>query len=212
MLNCSLEAINQQINKPITAGADGGFNFSEEQNKDLKSMKSREYLDELQRQVREKQMQKQREKDDADRAEKKMMAEQAYNNPFGRAGGGAPIKDKEGNVMADLKQVRADPNAYSPRSAFAPPPPQNSMGFVPSIYDNQPSFGNNNSRSSDMLAAMMANHPSPFGLESDRNKAAPVLTNGAGEPSYARGGNGIFGDAKVNTLMPHLSFFSRHDI
>jgi hypothetical protein len=190
--------INQQINKPITAGADGGFNFSEEQNKDLKSMKTREYLDELQRQVREKQLLKQREKEDAERAEKKMLAEQAYNNPFGRAGGGAPIKDKDGNVVADLSQVRADPNAYSPRSAFAPPPPQNSIGFVPSIYDHPGSLNQANSRSSDMLAMMMANQPSPFGFESNRNKAAPMLTNGAGEPSYARGGNGIFGDAKVN--------------
>jgi hypothetical protein len=198
-LNLFLKALNAAINKPITSGADGGFNFSEEQNRDIKSMKSREYLDELQQQVREKQMLKQREKEEAGRAEKKMMAEQAYNNPFGKAGGGAPIKDKEGNVVADLSQVRADPNSYSPRSAFAPPPQQQYTpgNFVPSIYEQPPS-NLNNSRSADMLAAMMANQPSPFGFDSNRNnKPAPMLTNGVGDPSYARGGNGIFGDAKA---------------
>lgn len=183
------------MNKPVTSGVEGGFMFTEEQNKDLKNISKKEYVDELQRQIREKQLAKQREKEEDERLEKKMLIEANVNNPFGRSGGGAPIKDKEGNIVADLSQVRADPEQYSPRSLVPP-------SFAQQMSMNQPPPStlqtSNQSRSSEMLAFMMANQPAPFGSNTNRaGNKAPQVTNGAGEPSYVRGGNGIFGEGKV---------------
>ena len=197
-------AFIQRLNKPVTAGgSDGGFAFSEEKNKDLKSLKTREYLDELQRQVREKQLMKQREKEEQERMDRKIAMEAASNNPFGRAGGGAPLKDKEGNVLADLSQVRAEPEQYSPLGGAVAAGPPGLMGG---------GLSSTNNRSSEMLAFIKSNGQSsaPFGsggvlvggYDSSRNKPAqPMLTNGVGEPSYARGGNGIFGEAKTEEQL-----------
>jgi hypothetical protein len=186
----------QQMNKPITSGADGGFNFSEVQNKDLKALKAKEYQEELQRQMREKQLAKQREKDEQERLEKKAQVEAAVYNPFGRAGGGAPLKDKEGNVVADLSQARADPSQLSPRAGVTNIP-------ITSNNHSNLNASNGNNRSTEMLAYLMSQQqpgaPNNFDFDTNRNKQpAPQFTNGVGDPSFARGnGNGIFGEAKV---------------
>ena len=173
----------QQQNNP--------FNFSEEAlNKDSKEYKQKQYQEELQRQVREKQLQKQREKEDKERADKKMLEEAVTYNPYGRAGGGAPIKDREGNTVADLSQVRADPDQYSPRALAANPNPN--------------PFSFNRTGSNDMLNFMMTQ-------QNPHQQQSSVLNIGGGggggggttrqvneDSPFARGGNGIFGEGKVS--------------
>lgn len=173
---------NQQLANPSTTG----FNFSENQNKDIKQMKAKEYQDELARQVREKQLAKQKEREEKERLERKIAVENANFNPFGRSGGGAPLKDRDGNIMADLSQVKSDPAQYSPRSvAMAPPAPGM---YAPNAF------------SSNMPPSMTENYGSmpPYLFDQNTSRVNAKSKMGSNdEPSFARGGNGIFGEAKV---------------
>lgn len=148
------------------------FGFGAGNQNDQKAMKVREYQEELERQVREKQLKKQKEKQEQDKLDKKMLLETAIYNPFGRSGGGAPIKDKDGNTVADLSQVRSDPLQYSPRDL---PPSQ-------SVINNLLNAGPNRTNSNDFL-----NNP---GLNANKK------TSSNDEQSFARGGHGIFGEGK----------------
>jgi centrosome and spindle pole-associated protein 1 len=199
---------NTHINNPLTigsygslnnlakAGQDAPFNFSEDQNKDAKATKAKEYQEELQRQVREKQMQKQREKDEQERLDKKMLADIASYNPYGRAGGGAPIKDKEGNTVADLSQVKADPSQYSPRDLPSQQQQQQkpsfnfnpNSGFGPSSPNTFAPFNNSSFLTPSQQAQQQQQ---PNFLNSSRGNAPP-----GEDQKFARGGNGIFGEAK----------------
>ena len=156
---------------------DTGFSFSEERDKDLKTIKAKEYSDELQRQMREKEMQKQRERAEQEILDKKMLVENALYNPYGRGGGGAPLKDKDGNVIADLSQIRpTDPN-HSPRE---PRPPSNEI-LNRLVLMQQP--------------VTTVTTLTPLTTLTTLNTS--ILKTKDEEPNYARGGNGIFGEAKV---------------
>ena len=156
---------------------DTGFSFSEERDRDLKTMKAKEYSDELQRQMREKEIQKQRERAEQEILDKKMLVENALYNPYGRGGGGAPLKDRDGNVIADLSQIRtSDPN-HSPRE---PRPPSNEI----------------------LNRLVLMQQPVTTVTTLTPLTTLTTLTNASilkkdEEPNYARGGNGIFGEAKV---------------
>ncbi len=184
--------VQQLHTTPTTFGTsrqpvvDNGFNFTEEQNKDLKSLKAKEYQEELQRQVREKQMQKQREKEEKEKMDKKMLMETMTYNPFGRSGGGAPIKDKEGNVVADLSQVKSDSARFSPRDIV---PPQNQFAFP---------APNNPKGSNEMLNLLFKSPQSPTTQQSFFGGGFNTASNNNnnGDQSFARGGNGIFGEGK----------------
>lgn len=142
-----------------------------------KALKAKEYQEELERQVREKQLKKQKEKEEQDKLDKKMLLENAIYNPYGRSGGGAPIKDKEGNTVANLSQVRADPLQYSPRDL---PPPQSVINNL--LYSNPGNQNSSRVNSNDFL-----------------NNSAPNTTRktgGGDDQSFARGGHGIFGEGK----------------
>ena len=174
------------------------FNFSEEaNNKDSKEYKQKMYQEELQRQVREKQMQKQREKDEKEKLDKKMLDEAVSYNPFGRAGGGAPIKDREGNTVADLSQVRADPDQYSPRTLTQ-------AAQNPFLYPNSSSKTGSN----EMLNFMMTQQQPHQQQSSILNIGGGSGGGGGGggtnrqvneDSPFARGGNGIFGEGKSDT-------------
>nr|XP_022314232.1 trichohyalin-like isoform X30 [Crassostrea virginica] len=59
----------------------------------------RSYQEELDRQIEEKRYRKQREKEEQMRYEKKLDDEIKNYNPFGRGGGGAPLRDNQGNIV-----------------------------------------------------------------------------------------------------------------
>ncbi|XP_057705717.1 centrosome and spindle pole-associated protein 1-like isoform X2 [Corythoichthys intestinalis] len=63
------------------------------------------YADELKQQILEKQERKRAEREEQERYEAKLEAEMRRLQPWGRGGGGAPLKDHTGNVIADLKQM-----------------------------------------------------------------------------------------------------------
>lgn len=165
------------------------FPFSDEPPKDAKAQKAKEYQEELQRQVREKQIQKQREKEEQARLDQKIIMESSNYNPYGRSGGGAPIRDRSGNVVANLAQIRADPEKYSPRPDMPPPPqpPANNKNFSPDYHQpnvQQFSFGN------QFQSASNENLMQQFGFNTTSQ------TSREDGQSFARGGNGIFGEGK----------------
>ncbi|XP_061182237.1 centrosome and spindle pole-associated protein 1-like [Saccostrea echinata] len=104
----------------------------------------RSYQEELDRQIEEKRLRKQREREEQLRYEKKLDDEIRNYNPFGKGGGGAPMRDNQGNIVADLRVLHStnqDPESArsrvtresprfrapspSPRDdLIGPPPPQ----------------------------------------------------------------------------------------
>lgn len=170
-----------QNSPTVTTGGPTGFNFTEEQNKDSKQVKAREYQEELARQVREKQLQKQREKDEQERLDKRLLAETAQYNPFGRGGGGAPLKDRDGNIIANLSQAKNAANVGSDHPAQYSP---RSFSQAPPTFDMEP----------------RRNSAEQFLNSGTRNmffEKKREVRSGSDEPSFARGGNGIFGEGKV---------------
>ncbi|XP_050174374.1 centrosome and spindle pole-associated protein 1 isoform X3 [Myiozetetes cayanensis] len=61
------------------------------------------YQQELQQQIREREERRRQEREENERYEAKIEAEMRNYNPWGRGGGGAPLRDAEGNLIADLK-------------------------------------------------------------------------------------------------------------
>ena len=100
---------------------DNGFQIGRETDKDAEQTAKKRYQQELQAQMRETQMRKAQAKQDKDEYERKLDADIQKYNYFGRGGGGgAPMRDKDGNVVANLADVRNPP----PPSQQPPPPRQ----------------------------------------------------------------------------------------
>lgn len=53
-------------------------------------------------QIKEREERKRRDKEEKERYNAKMEAEMMAYNPWGRSGGGAPIKDQKGNLFSKL--------------------------------------------------------------------------------------------------------------
>ncbi|XP_047200577.1 centrosome and spindle pole-associated protein 1 isoform X3 [Hippoglossus stenolepis] len=74
-----------------------------------KSKKRREsevsHQEALKQQIKESEERKRREKEEKLRYEAETEAEMVVYNPWGRSGGGAPIKDQKGNLISDLDQM-----------------------------------------------------------------------------------------------------------
>ena len=159
------------------------FNFSEDAGKNAKAMKVKEYQEELNRQIREKQLMKQREKEEQNRMDEKIKNENLSYDPYGRSGGGAPIKDVSGNIVADLATIKPDLGQFSPRDLqkrnFQYPPPQ-MAAQAPAQYQPIP----------QPVANQSYDYNSQFS-EGGGN------TERKADQKFARGGNGIFGEGKV---------------
>ncbi|XP_053251938.1 centrosome and spindle pole-associated protein 1 isoform X11 [Podarcis raffonei] len=58
------------------------------------------YQQELQQQIREREERRRQEKEEKERYEAKLEAEMRTYNPWGKGGGGAPLRDKKGNLIS----------------------------------------------------------------------------------------------------------------
>ncbi|XP_036934487.1 centrosome and spindle pole-associated protein 1 isoform X2 [Acanthopagrus latus] len=63
------------------------------------------YQEALRQQIKEREERKRREKEERERYDSKKEAEMMAYNPWGKSGGGAPIKDQKGNLVSDLNQM-----------------------------------------------------------------------------------------------------------
>lgn len=109
---------------------DAGFQIGREVDKDAEQTAKKRYQQELQSQMREAQMRKAQAKQDKDEYERKLDADIQRYNYFGRSGGGAPMRDKDGNVVANLGDLRNPP----PQSQRQQPPPPSHFPSDDKVY------------------------------------------------------------------------------
>ncbi|KAM7369940.1 hypothetical protein PAMP_011228 [Pampus punctatissimus] len=88
------------------------------------SMQRREsainYQEALRQQIKESQERKRKEKEEKERYDAKIEAEIKAYNPWGRSGGGAPIKDQRGNLVSDLNHMHRVNENFMTRNGPAP--------------------------------------------------------------------------------------------
>ncbi len=101
--------------------ANGGFQIGREVDKEAEQAAKKRYQQELQAQMREAQMKKVQAKQEKDEYEKKLEADIKRYNYFGRSGGGAPMRDKDGNVVANLADLR-NPQQQQQQTPRSQPP------------------------------------------------------------------------------------------
>ncbi|NXS53785.1 CSPP1 protein, partial [Brachypteracias leptosomus] len=71
------------------------------------------YQQELQQQIREREERRRQEREEKRRYEAKLEAEMRSYNPWGKGGGGAPLRDAEGNLITDLNKMhKQNEDAY----------------------------------------------------------------------------------------------------
>ncbi|KFQ69211.1 Centrosome and spindle pole-associated protein 1, partial [Phaethon lepturus] len=78
--------------------------FSEEKTKPSKEA-TLSYQQELQQQIREREERRRQEREEKERYEAKLEAEMRNYNPWGKGGGGAPLRDAKGNLITDLNMM-----------------------------------------------------------------------------------------------------------
>ncbi|XP_068252091.1 centrosome and spindle pole-associated protein 1 isoform X3 [Nyctibius grandis] len=91
--------------------------FSEEKTKPSKEA-TLSYQQELRQQIREREERRRQEREEKERYEAKIAAEMRNYNPWGRGGGGAPLRDAKGNLITDLNMMhKQNEDAYHNREA-----------------------------------------------------------------------------------------------
>ncbi|XP_025066019.1 centrosome and spindle pole-associated protein 1 isoform X6 [Alligator sinensis] len=86
--------------------------FPEEKAKPSKES-SLSYQQELQQQIREREERRRREREEKQQYEAKLEAEMRSYNPWGKGGGGAPLRDTKGNLITDLNMMhKQNEDAY----------------------------------------------------------------------------------------------------
>ncbi|XP_048452232.1 centrosome and spindle pole-associated protein 1 isoform X3 [Rhincodon typus] len=84
-----------------------------EQKKVLSKESTQSYQDSLKKQMQEREERKRKEKEEKERYDAKLEEEMRIYNPWGRGGGGAPLRDAEGNLLTDLKKMhKQNEDAY----------------------------------------------------------------------------------------------------
>ncbi|KAM9839695.1 centrosome and spindle pole-associated protein 1 [Aulostomus maculatus] len=66
---------------------------------------AKSYQEALRQQIKEREERKRRQKEEEEQHEAKILEEMMEYNPWGRSGGGAPIKDQKGNLVSDLNHM-----------------------------------------------------------------------------------------------------------
>nr|XP_032808516.1 centrosome and spindle pole-associated protein 1-like [Petromyzon marinus] len=67
--------------------------------------KHQRYQEELEEQMRVQDVRRQRQREERERYESRIEEEASAFSPWGKGGGGAPLRDAEGNLITDLKQM-----------------------------------------------------------------------------------------------------------
>lgn len=147
--NPSFPPNNQRQNGPPgnrpdpRARAADGFQIGHEVDKDSEQASKKRYQQELQAQMREAQMRKAQSKREKDEYDRKLDADIQRYNYFGRSGGGAPMRDRDGNVVANLSDLRNPPNGPPQQQQQQPFPPGQQPYSMP--VDKVYSLGNGTS-------------------------------------------------------------------
>ncbi|XP_032703783.1 centrosome and spindle pole-associated protein 1 isoform X9 [Lontra canadensis] len=88
-----------------------GLFFEDKPKPSKQSLQS--YQEALQQQIREREERRKREREEKEEYEAKLEAEMRSYNPWGKGGGGAPLRDAKGNLITDLNRMhRQNIDAY----------------------------------------------------------------------------------------------------
>ncbi|XP_068748088.1 centrosome and spindle pole-associated protein 1-like isoform X1 [Montipora capricornis] len=79
---------------------------SDQASVDKKKATQLAYQEELKKQMQERNERKQKEKEDKERYDRKIEQEAANFNPWGKGGGGAPLRDSAGHLVANLRTLK----------------------------------------------------------------------------------------------------------
>ncbi|KAM4687563.1 centrosome and spindle pole-associated protein 1 isoform 2-T3 [Discoglossus pictus] len=103
----NLQEDHNFVNKQGAAGRTGASLgvFPEERTRQSKAAAT-SYQEDLEQQIRERNERRRKEKEEQEQYEAKVEADMKNYNPWGKGGGGAPLKDSSGNVITDLKRLR----------------------------------------------------------------------------------------------------------
>ncbi|XP_062986879.1 centrosome and spindle pole-associated protein 1 isoform X2 [Elgaria multicarinata webbii] len=102
-----------KIGARITDDRPRGFGIFPEEKPKTTRQATVAYQQELQQQIREREERRRQEKEEKERYEAKLEAEMRNYNPWGKGGGGAPLRDKKGNLITDLKMMhKQNEDAY----------------------------------------------------------------------------------------------------
>ncbi|XP_047403424.1 centrosome and spindle pole-associated protein 1 isoform X5 [Sciurus carolinensis] len=116
--------VTQQLAQPIvnTVGqnelkitndraVNSGLFFEDKPKPSKQSLQS--YQEALQQQIREREERRRKEREEKEEYEAKLEAEMRVYNPWGKGGGGAPLRDAKGNLITDLNRMhRQNIDAY----------------------------------------------------------------------------------------------------
>ncbi|XP_053322946.1 centrosome and spindle pole-associated protein 1 isoform X2 [Spea bombifrons] len=86
-------------------GRGTSLDFFHEDKPRLSKENNQSYQEALQRQIQEKNVKRREEKEEQERYDAKLEVEMRNYNPWGKGGGGAPLKDSHGNLITDLKRM-----------------------------------------------------------------------------------------------------------
>jgi len=125
---------NRMNDRRQKRNANDGFQIGQESDKEAEQAAKKRYQQELQAQMREAQMRKVQAKQEKDEYDKKLEADIKRYNYFGRSGGGAPMRDKDGNVIANLADLRNPPQDSYPSSRNPQQQQQQFGGFDDKAY------------------------------------------------------------------------------
>ncbi|XP_013373608.1 PREDICTED: centrosome and spindle pole-associated protein 1 isoform X9 [Chinchilla lanigera] len=84
-------------------GINSGLVFADKPKPSKESLQS--YQEALQQQIREREERRKKEREEKEKYEAKLEAEMKIYNPWGKSGGGAPLRDAEGNLITDLNRM-----------------------------------------------------------------------------------------------------------
>ncbi|MEE6463821.1 hypothetical protein FKM82_006063 [Ascaphus truei] len=107
---------NQPEDQPLQRAGDGqgaslGL-FPEEKPRQSKQ-KAHSYQEDLEQQILERNARRRKEKEERERYDAKLEADMRSYNPWGKGGGGAPLRDSRGNLITDLKRMhKLNEDAY----------------------------------------------------------------------------------------------------
>jgi centrosome and spindle pole-associated protein 1 len=154
--------------------------------------------------MRETQMRKIQAKQEKDEYEKKLEADIKRYNYFGRSGGGAPMRDKDGNVVANLGDLR---NPQQQQQQYQSPRSQQqqytalddkvySLGAGTSSITNAPFYNGGQQQYS-------SNTVNKYFIESNEIILFFIVKARPGSPNHTRGAvsNGIFGTVKTEEQL-----------
>ncbi|XP_076780492.1 centrosome and spindle pole-associated protein 1 isoform X3 [Arvicanthis niloticus] len=108
----AMNTVGQNEQKVLSNGhRNSGLVFEDKPKPSTQSLQS--YQEALQEQIREREARRKKERLEKEEYEAKLEAEMKIYNPWGKGGGGAPLRDAKGNLITDLNRMhRQNIDAY----------------------------------------------------------------------------------------------------